>query len=35
VKLQVSYDRQQFKNPDTATTRPAVNEIILAAQAWF
>jgi hypothetical protein len=35
AKLQVSYDRQQFKNPDTATTRPAVNEIILAAQAWF
>jgi len=35
MKLQVSYDRQQFTNPDTATTRPAVNEIILAAQAWF
>jgi hypothetical protein len=35
AKLQVSYDRQQFKNPDTATTRPAINEIILAAQIWF
>jgi hypothetical protein len=35
VKLQVSYDRQQFKNPDTVTRRPAVNEIILAAQVWF
>jgi hypothetical protein len=35
VKLQVSYDRQQFKNPNTVTTRPAVNELILAAQVWF
>lgn len=35
MKLQASYDRQQFKNPDTATTRPAVNEIIFAAQVWF
>jgi hypothetical protein len=35
VKLQASYARQQFKNPDTATTRPAVNELIFAAQVWF
>jgi len=35
MKLQASYDRQHFKNPDTATTRPAVNELILAAQVWF
>jgi len=35
MKLQVSYDRQQFKNPATATTRRAVNEVILAAQVWF
>jgi hypothetical protein len=35
MKLQASYDRQQFKNPSTVTTRPAVNEIIFAAQVWF
>jgi Phosphate-selective porin O and P len=35
MKLQVSYDRQQFTNPAAATTRQAVNEIILAAQVWF
>jgi len=39
AKLQISYDRQQFKNPDVAAgalpPHPAVNEIILAGQTWF
>ena len=35
AKLQVSYDRQQFKNPDGMTTRQPVNEVILAGQIWF
>jgi phosphate-selective porin len=32
MKLQASYDRQQFDNSDA---KPAVNEVIVAAQVWF
>jgi len=32
AKLQLSYDRQQFEDTDI---KPAVNEIILAAQVWY
>jgi len=39
AKLQLSYDRQQFTNPDVAAgalpPHPAVNEIILACQTAF
>jgi hypothetical protein len=35
AKLQVSYDRQQFKSAEGGVTRNAVNEFILACQTWF
>jgi hypothetical protein len=39
AKLQLSYDRQQFTNPEPAAgalvARPAINEVILAGQVAF